>query len=639
MLVVLSLVASSWAFVVPNSGPCAGRLTVKTSVANKVGVEVVGQIAKAAAGTLKNAPSEDADEKESNDELSDGIRQVVDTVLGYIEEGKEAAKAPFLEYASYPSHPEDPHYDLTGMMPMLKGVPPFPGEWFDFCKIFRILWRLLETIVVRNFPKFNIDDRFMKVFGKTTMTAPGIIDDDLWATDRGFAQQFLSGTNPVMIRRAEKADLTGDLLQVPGVGEKLAANDLYVVNYNFWDPTGSPRTVASKPPTWPKLYYYSPIVLLAVDKDANQLMPVAIQIDKKVYTPSTTTPEEWTYAKMVVTSADENVHEWVSHLGRTHLTIEPQIIAARNQLKPKKHFLYDFLEPHFQDTLFLNWAARLTLLYYEPASAEVPAAEAMKNSGRSVADTQFAVGAFNFLKILLGYWQTFEFDHSAFDTELERRGISEDAMPPNYFYAEDGKKLWNALGTYCTDVVAGHYADDDAVLRDDAVQEWAAEQADPKRGKIHKFPSPMPDRKTLARCLQTTIWTTSGMHAAVNFPQFDFMAYQPNRPVSLLQPVDVAENQSRDWIFKNAISTKVITNSIAQIVWLLTLPSRNTLGDLQNKPKSGTPWATAYDAFKSQLKSISSDINQRNDRLRKQNDVPFPYTYLDPPNVPASIDI
>ena len=58
-------------------------------------------------------------------------------------------------------------------------------------------------------------------------------------------------------------------------------------------------------------------------------------------------------AKTIVQIADANFHQAVSHLGRTHLFIEPFVIATHNQLSPT-HPLSIVLTPHFAGTLAIN---------------------------------------------------------------------------------------------------------------------------------------------------------------------------------------------------------------------------------------------------------------------------------------------
>ncbi|KAJ8608435.1 hypothetical protein CTAYLR_009596 [Chrysophaeum taylorii] len=546
-----------------------------------------------------------------------------------------------LKYLSYPPHPADPFYDLSQMMPMLSGAPP-KSQRFSLIKILRLLWRALQGFLVV-YRKQDPSNMYNDVFGRCFLKAPPITKNDLWATDRGFASQFLAGTNPILIRRVKhlrELNAVGGTPLIKDIGQVyletlVDEENLYMVAYNEFAKDKSPREVYSEE-DWPQLYFSAPIIIFSVVDDV--FMPLGIQLMPRplatyVYRPS---DPEWAYAKMMVACADGNVHEWLSHLGKTHLTIEPQIIAALNRLDG--HELYDFLKPHFEDTLFLNWAARKTLIYYESPEEpiDIAQARACAKESSSVADSDFSVGAANLLKIIQSYWEDYTFDAYAFDSELKSRGFDLEGDKLNdYFYANDGLLVWNAIGEYARDFVDYLYDKDVDVVEDKQLQEWAFEVADPDRANIKGFPFPMCSKPQLARALQTTIWTASALHSAVNFPQFDYMAYQPNRPSALLKPIS-PETARLDYIMDHALPTKAITDNIAFIVWLLTLPSKHCLTELRENER--TKWRHVYAKFKTNLLHISSLIQARNDKLNT-TDVPFPYDFLDPTQIPASIDI
>jgi len=618
----------------------------EASGTKKAAFEAAGSVTKSAVRNLIKPVAKDAQKTES---FASGLEKGVDTLLKAIEEAIEADRAQNLKYDTYKPYPSMTPFDVSNMMKMMEGPPPF-SEWFSIGKIFRLVWRLFQGAVVIYGPDWQKSvsgDPWEQVFGINWLQKPPIVDGDLWRTDRGFAQNFLSGTNPIMVKRV--TDLSKDVLHADELVEKLGGSsalealvkkdNLYVVTYDAWDGAESPRKVKSEAADYPAFYFYNPTCLFKVPDGDDNLMPIGIQIEDQVFLPG---DEEWTFAKMIVGSADENVHEWLSHLGKTHLTIEPQIVAAWNQLRSFDHNVYKFLKPHFDDTLFLSWAARATLIKYQPTKIPPTPQDveaALKNS-ESVADNGFAVGTENFLKILQNYWGSYSFFDYAFDTELASRGFStedDDPLLSKYLYLQDGTKLWKALGEYATAFVDAEYDDDEAVFNDAQLQKWAAELADPDRANMKGFPSPLKDKKTLARCLQTTIWTTSGQHNAVNFPQFDMMAYQPNRPCTILKPYDDPNAKDLQWVFDNAVSTRAIADNIAITIWLLTMPSDHTLFDLDDDHK-GTKVEGPYADLKLKLADISKAINERNAKL-SPDDVPLPYEYLDPKNVAASIDI
>ena len=97
-------------------------------------------------------------------------------------------------------------------------------------------------------------------------------------------------------------------------------------------------------------------------------------------------------------------------------------------------------------------------------------------------------------------------------------------------------------------------------------------------------------------------------------------------------------NTDDDWLRESA--NTLVTDEHAAIdslamVRLLTTPSRNCLDNLSDRfEKIGTE---AYDKFLKNLNVISEEIEARNEEAEKANKVP--YNYLNPSNVPSSIDI
>ena len=61
----------------------------------------------------------------------------------------------------------------------------------------------------------------------------------------------------------------------------------------------------------------------------------------------------WEVVKATFSSLDSAMHQLVSHYLRTHACTEPYIVATERCLAPN-HPLYQFIRPHFQDTLRMN---------------------------------------------------------------------------------------------------------------------------------------------------------------------------------------------------------------------------------------------------------------------------------------------
>ncbi len=226
---------------------------------------------------------------------------------------------------------------------------------------------------------------------------------------------------------------------------------------------------------------------------------------------------------------------------------------------------------------------------------------------------------------------------------------------PAYLYREDGMKLWNAIGTFAKDFVDEIYDSDEDVASDKAVQDWAKETTDPDKGAIKGFPTSFEDKATVVKVLQTLMWMTSGLHAAVNFPQYDSYGFAPNKPLHLradLSSLPKDDAEIRGWMFENMFpvirsddewlkeaTAQFVAGPAAldslQMVHILTTPSPYCLDNLSNQfAKIGTE---SYAKFHKNLNFISEEINARNKVAEKAKKPQ--YNYLNPSNVPASIDI
>ena len=250
-------------------------------------------------------------------------------------------------------------------------------------------------------------------------------------------------------------------------------------------------------------------------------------------------------------------------------------------------------------------------------------------------------------------WSRYSFfEKSSLPNELASRGFTQDVQMPGYLFREDGMKLWNAIGSFAADFVDVLYDSDEDVASDKDVQTWAKETTDPQKAAIPGFPTSFEDKDTLVKVLQTLMWMSSGLHAAVNNPQYDSYAYAPNKPLHLradLATLPKDDAEIRDWMFENMFphissnnqwlkkSTGGQAAAIDSLVMArrLTLPSSHCLDNLSDE--FDTIGKKAYDTFLANLKVISTGINVRNKEAEKANKAP--YNYLNPSVVPASIEI
>ena len=190
------------------------------------------------------------------------------------------------------------------------------------------------------------------------------------------------GSNPDMLRIATTTDLGADFpvtdaMYQLATGETtgtlsnaLSEGRLFMLDFSIFPENGLSNNGK---------YLHSPKVLFAVPQDSSARMKtVAIQQYQKptINHPTLGAPDptrrdwndptltdaekqiliKWIMAKTSVQSAESSYFEVVTHFGRTHLVMEPFMIAA-NMAFHDTHPIGKLLTPHFEGTLHINQGA------------------------------------------------------------------------------------------------------------------------------------------------------------------------------------------------------------------------------------------------------------------------------------------
>lgn len=474
---------------------------------------------------------------------------------------------------------------------------------------------------------------------------------ETWRDDEEQAAQMIRGINPMKLRRvtdaaAELPPAFHGLRDDAGrdVAALAAANALFYADYaelmvgELDEETGAYHHQAESAVLDSTVggvkYWYAPR-LVVYKTLAGKLSFLGFTLtrrgdapgDDEMYTAAGTPPVRYTLAKIHLTCADNQVHQFVSHLGMTHLLAEPFIVAAHNVLPPS-HIVSALLAVHFQDTIGINFLARQTLV-----STVAP-----------LTDATFSVGTGHALSIFAAAYDGWDFLGDNFVGALAKRGFTADAAADglhDFYYREDGFRVWNALTRYVSTVLHGHYgagtAADDAVAADPVLAAWCAEMRDPAAAGVASFPAAFTTVGALVEAVVSIIFLCSAQHAAVNFPQRDYVAYVPNRPdsVRLPMPPRPAAGADNDEAVVGATLPDVAV-SVFQTLFahLLTTPS-DAPASSYAALKEDHP--AAWGAFTADLAQLQRDIEARNAALVAANEAPYPY--LAPENMPLSIDI
>lgn len=282
-------------------------------------------------------------------------------------------------------------------------------------------------------------------------------------------------------------------------------------------------------------YLPTPIALFSWQSsgysDRGELVPLAIAINPTQNTHFLTPfdqPLSWSFAKLCVQIADANHHEMSSHLGRTHLAMAPFAIASARHLA-ENHPLGLLLKPHFRFTLAINNAARASLIQ-EQGPVDELLAGTLKES----------------LTISKDAFKNWSLDQFAFPKEIANRGMDDVKQLPHYPYRDDGMLVWNALKKFVSSYLRLYYKTPDNLSQDLELQNWTKSLFDlfslqgmnaPNVTRGKGMPAWIGTVEQLIDIVTAIIFTCGPQHAAVNFPQYDYMAFTPNMPLALYQPL------------------------------------------------------------------------------------------------------
>jgi arachidonate 15-lipoxygenase len=440
--------------------------------------------------------------------------------------------------------------------------------------------------------------------------------------DEVFAEMRVAGPNPVMLRAVDRPDdrfpVTEQDYQLAVPGDSLAAagqeGRLYLADYQLLEGVENGHF-----PDGQK-YLYAPLALFTVPPGKAKLVPVAIQCKQKpgpdnpVFTPDD--GYNWLIAKTVVEIADGNVHEAVAHLGRTHLLIEPFVVATHRQLAAS-HPLHLLLEPHFEGTLAINHQAHTNLVADGGACDQL--------MGGTIAETR---------GLAVKGLQSYPFRGSTLPQVLKGRGLDDPRLLPHYPYRDDALLYWQAIRQWVGAYLALYYPTPADLQQDTELKNWLAELASPDGGRVVGlgFNGQAPDLAALTDTVALIIFTSSAQHAAVNFPQCDLMSYVPNMPLAGYAPAPTRKDGGTLADYLAMLPPRHTAELQVELGYLLGATHYTTLGQYGRRHFRDPRVAGPLTAFERQVFQIGKTVAERN-RARR------PYTYLAPEGVPQSINV
>ncbi|WVZ60192.1 hypothetical protein U9M48_010245 [Paspalum notatum var. saurae] len=525
----------------------------------------------------------------------------------------------------------------------------------------------------------------------------GAEDNDAWRTDEEFAREVLAGLNPMVIARLTVSPSYTTLLQCANVKCAWPPDD----ERDTYSVRRRPQEFPPKSTLDPSKYgdQTSTITAAQVEKnldgltvqqaldgnrlyildhhdrlmpflvDVNSLQgnfiyatrtlfflrgdgtlsPLAIELSEphvdgalttatsKVYTPASSGVEAWVWqlAKAYVAVNDSGWHNLISHWLHTHAVMEPFVIATNRQLSVT-HPVHKLLHPHYRDTMNINGLARQLLI----------------NAGGILELTVFP-GKYA-MAMSSTVYKTWNFTEQGLPADLIKRGVAvADPSSPSkvrlliqdYPYANDGLAVWRAIEQWVGEYLAIYYPDDAALRGDEELQAWWTEVREVGHGDLKDAPwwPAMQAVPELAAACTTIIWTASALHAAVNFGQYAYAGYLPNRPTVSRRPMpepgsDAYQELQRD---PELAFIHTITSQIQTIIGisLIEVLSKHSSDEVYLGQRDTPEWTSdaqalaAFQRFTDALVAIEGQVVAANSDPQLKNrkgPAEFPYMLMYP---------
>ncbi|KAF3449152.1 hypothetical protein FNV43_RR09880 [Rhamnella rubrinervis] len=477
----------------------------------------------------------------------------------------------------------------------------------------------LKNILPRLIKAIDDSDEILRFETPETMDR----DKFFWFRDAEFARQTLAGLNPCSIQLITEWPLKSQLdPQVYGPSESAITTEMIEEEIKGFMTVDEQSKRAERH----NVIWIENGVFLNPD---GTLRPLAIELTrppigekpqwKEVYTPCWNATGFWLWrlAKAHVLAHDSGYHQLVSHWLRTHCATEPYIIATNRQLSAM-HPIYRLLHPHFRYTMEINALARQALI----------------NAG-GIIETSFSPGKYSTEFSSVAYDKQWRFDLQALPADLISRGMAvEDPSVPHglkltiedYPFANDGLVLWDAIKQWVTDYVNHYYPDGKKIESDQELQEWWTEIR--TKGHEDKKDEPwwpvLKTPKDLIDIITTIVWVASGHHAAVNFGQYTYAGYFPNRPTIARINMPTEEPSEEFWnnfikkpegALLQCFPSQIQATTVMAVLDILSnhSPDEEYLGE-----QIEAPWAedaiikAAFERFSGRLKELEGIIDERN---------------------------
>lgn len=222
----------------------------------------------------------------------------------------------------------------------------------------------------------------------------------------------------------------------------------------------------------------------------------------------------------------------------------------------------------------------------------------------------------------------------------------------DYPYANDGLVLWDSIKEWVQDYVNHYYSEPSLVESDVELQAWWEEIR--TKGHADKKDEPWwPTLKTpqdLVQILTTIIWVASGHHAAVNFGQYAYAGYFPNRPTIARIKMPTEDPTDDEWKLFMQKPEEVLLQTFpsqlqaTKVMTILDVLSNHSTDEEYLGQKPEAAWEqepaikAAFEKFNGRLMELEGIIDERNNdsKLKNRSGAGIvPYELLKPTSEPG----
>ncbi|MEL6495261.1 MAG: lipoxygenase family protein [Cyanobacteria bacterium J06623_7] len=537
---------------------------------------------------------------------------------------------------------QDPYASFNGSIACLstKGIKKWlitmPSWRLAVMTIYKLVMLLLVGVYalikssLKGYPFANFSDYYFFFFRQANAQYLDRFNDDAY-----FGLQRVSGPNPTWIKGLTVAD---DILENFAVADTVASltgltytealenQRLYLADYSALEVmTEQLKTLANGR----QQYITNPLALF-YRQDDGLLKPLAIKLygtkptgdQNPIYTPNH--GNHWTMAKMFVQNADVVAQNCWTHSVRTHYLIGSLVLATYRQLLPS-HPLFKLLQPHWQDTLAVNTLVR----YYRPSHAggKIPPFGMVLPCQQDTLADFMGEGM-----------KTYSFKGMAFPQDLQQQHLSD---PDLFFpYRDDGKLVWDAIHQFVRQYVTLYYQSDRDVANDSQLQAWADEISgsltENKMG-ITDFPRRFNTIDEVVETVGNIIFITTAQHNCVHYSLYQYVAFAPNMPFSLMSPpnTDLETPLSSNYLSQLMPPLKNVL--VQSLGFYLNYIQTKKIGDYKLSQFEPAARAAIKD-YQQKLATIGEEIEQRNQERDALNpDLSLRYDLMNPRYMANSI--